>query len=209
MKIIGVTQRVEPHPRHPERRDLLDQRWAPFLHRVGALPWILPNHPETARAALGSVEMAGILLTGGNTPAAYGGDAPERDRTEELCIRWAVRNALPLLGVCRGMQMIQHHFGVRLRPVAGHVAPRMTLRVEGVPTELNSYHTLGATECPAPLVPWATADDGTVKAVRHRELPIAGIMWHPERIAPFRAWDIGYFRQLFDIPGPPAEREAP
>jgi gamma-glutamyl-gamma-aminobutyrate hydrolase PuuD len=41
------------------------------------------------------------------------------------------------------------------------------------------------------------AADGVVKAVRHSAHPITGIMWHPERIAPFAADDVALFRRVF------------
>jgi anthranilate/para-aminobenzoate synthase component II len=53
-----------------------------------------------------------ILLTFGNTPCA-----PERDRSERELVRHARAKRIPFLGVCRGAQKIDLHFGGRLRPV--------------------------------------------------------------------------------------------
>ena len=48
-----------------------------------------------------------MVLTGGNDLAALGGDAPERDATENALLDAAESRRLPVIGVCRGMQVIQ------------------------------------------------------------------------------------------------------
>jgi putative glutamine amidotransferase len=144
--------------------------------------------------------ISGILLTGGNDLSAYGGDAPERDATENILIDIADKRTLPVLGVCRGMQMIQHRFGIRLERVAGHVTPRQVISIDGESAEVNSYHNFGARETRPPLEAWAFAEDGVVKAVRHTTERMMGIMWHPERLNPFASRDISLFQQFFGSP---------
>jgi putative glutamine amidotransferase len=96
------------------------------------------------------------------------------------------------------MQLIQHRHGIPLSRIEGHVAPRQTISIRGRPTETNSYHCFGARESRAPLEVWAVAPDGVIKAIRHISRPITGVMWHPERKAPFAADDIALFRTLFE-----------
>lgn len=198
---VGVTQRVQIDPRHGERRDALDQRWHPFLAASGILGVPLPNDPALALKSVRTLGLRGILLTGGNDLAVLGGDAPERDATEAALLDLAARG-LPVLGVCRGLQMILAHFGAVPVPVAGHVAVRHPLVFQGRSRTVNSYHGYGAA---AAIVASATAGalevtaavDGTAEAVRHRSLPIAGLMWHPEREEPFDPLDIEFFKKFF------------
>lgn len=194
---VAVTQRVDLKFRIGERRDALDQRWSGLLSSCGLLPILVPNTLPVARALLAQVPVGGILLTGGNDPVACGGDAPERDETENWLIRRALDSGLPLLGVCRGMQMIQQHFGVPLHPVSGHVCAEQQITVSGVRTSANSYHRFGATGSVTELEVWAVADDGVVKAVRHRSKRVLGFMWHPERFAHRRESDIALIRRFF------------
>ncbi len=197
MKAVGVTQRVSLVPAYGERRDCLDQAWTRFLSACGLLPVLLPNVAEAALALCQEVGITGLVLTGGNDLAVLGGDAPERDAVENVLLDWAERRGLPIMGVCRGMQMIQQRFAIPLRRVEGHVAQRMAIRIDGEPKEVNSYHNFGAVDSRPPLDVWAVADDGVVKAIRHSALPITGIMWHPERSAPFSPADMSLFRQVF------------
>ena len=197
MKRIAVTQRVEIVPSYGERRDALDQRWTDFLARVDMLPLLVPNNPAALPGLLENFPVDGILLTGGGDLTVYGGNAPERDATEAALIRFAIEEGVPLIGVCRGMQAVQHFFGVRLEAVTGHVAAEQTVIVDGRPQSVNSYHRFGSISTVPDLEVRALAQDGVIEAVRHRRHAIHGVMWHPERLSPFRTADIEMFASVF------------
>ena len=199
MKAVAITQRVSVVRSYGERRDCLDQAWTTFLAACGLLPVLLPNVTETALALCEVTGVAGLVLTGGNDLAALGGDAPERDAVENALLDWAERRALPVLGVCRGMQVIQQRFAIALRRVEGHVAERQVIRIDGEPREVNSYHHFAAFDSRPPLNVWAVADDGVIEAIRHSSQPMTGIMWHPERSAPFSPADVALFRRVFKV----------
>jgi N5-(cytidine 5'-diphosphoramidyl)-L-glutamine hydrolase len=199
MRTVAVTQRVCVVPAYGERRDCLDQAWTEFLGACGLLPLLLPNVTETAIALCETAGVAGLVLTGGNDLAELGGDAPERDAVEQALLDLAARRELPVLGVCRGMQVIQQRFAIPLQRVEGHVAQRQVIQIDGEPREVNSYHHFAAFDSRPPLDVWAVADDGVVKAIRHSAVPMTGIMWHPERFIPFSAADVALFRQVFGL----------
>ncbi|MDP6416335.1 MAG: gamma-glutamyl-gamma-aminobutyrate hydrolase family protein, partial [Gammaproteobacteria bacterium] len=123
-----------------------------------------------------------------------------RDITEHAMIEHAVRERLPLLGVCRGMQMLNTYFGGQIvRDVSAicghpeaHVAVSHTVdfidakyqRQFGTSiAQTNSFHRQAVTSSTlaAELRPFAVARDGIVEGIYHPELPIVGIQWHPER----------------------------
>jgi putative glutamine amidotransferase len=196
--MVAITQRVAVVPGHGERRDCLDQAWPRFLAACGLLPLAVPNVSVVALAMVRDADVAGLVLTGGNDLAALGGDAPERDATENALLDAAEARGLPVLGVCRGMQLMQQRCAIPLLRVAGHVTRSQTIRIDGEPAEVNSYHRFAASETRPPLDVWAVAADGVVKAVRHSARPLTGIMWHPERNTPFAAADISLFRRVFE-----------
>jgi N5-(cytidine 5'-diphosphoramidyl)-L-glutamine hydrolase len=178
-----------------ERRDCLDQRWYPFLKACGLTPILLPNRLETAKSILENVLVNGVLLTGGNDLFSLGGDAPERDELETFLVNNAIQKQWPLIGVCRGMQLIQSVHGIPLERIEGHVVPELEIAVDGKARSVNSYHRFGTKKSSPTLVPWAVAKDGIIKAVRHVSAPVLGIMWHPERYDEPRNADIELFNE--------------
>lgn len=197
MKRIYLTQRVERIESIGERRDALSREWAVLAEACGFLPLALPNHPPAVRRLLRDLPPEGILLTGGNDLASCGGDAPERDEIEALLIREALERRIPLLGVCRGAQMLLHFFGTPLERVEGHVRTEHLL--PGGET-VNSFHNWGARTCRPPLEVLARSGDGVVEAVRHQDCPwIQGVMYHPERYHPLRERDISWIKEALEL----------
>lgn len=195
---IAVSQRVEILSDRNERRDALDQRLAALLTFAGATPIPVPNAmDEAARAAwLGAVDPGGIVLSGGNDI----GTVRERDATEAALLAFARVRNLPVLGICRGMQMMAHAAGGELMRVTGHVRVRHAL--SGIDARAaNSYHDWALAGCPPGYRVTARSEDGGIEAMRHEALPWRGWMWHPEREAPFAAKDVADLRGLFGLAG--------
>jgi anthranilate synthase/aminodeoxychorismate synthase-like glutamine amidotransferase len=97
----------------------------------------------------------------------------------------------PTLGVCLGHQAIIEAFGGEIAPARILVHGKScTVRHDGrglfaeLPDELEvgRYHSLAAARIPEALEISATAADGEVMAVRHRELPVDGVQFHPESV---------------------------
>lgn len=196
MTRILVTQRVDEIGDYAERRDALDQRWVELILQAGLQPVLVPNSRRWLDAFLAREGFEGLLLTGGNSLVGCGGTAPERDEVEKQLLHFALEHNVPVLGVCRGMQVIMDHYGAELVPVKGHVAAEKVIDIDGKATVVNSYHDWGSTAAPKELEAWARTTDGVIKAVRHRSLPVCGIMWHPERLSPFRDDDIALLQSV-------------
>jgi len=206
MKRIAVTQRVEVIDSHKERRDALDQRWVTFLQSLNLFPILVPNNLHFVRQLIEEGSIETVLLTGGNSLTRYGGNTPERDEVEKILIEYAYTKNLPLLGICRGMQMIQDYFNNSLSKVSGHVATRHTLVVnEGLRIsslvnhyqDVNSFHNYGAYRVNGDLLPVAYSHDGVVMAVEHKEKKLFGVMWHSERELPYKKNDQDLFKEIF------------
>ncbi|MBT3366089.1 MAG: C26 family cysteine hydrolase domain-containing family [Nitrospina sp.] len=197
MSLIAVSHRVDITGLDEERRNCLDQRWVDYLLECDLTPLPIYNHIGAAKKLLQVCPVSGILLTGGNSLVEYGGSAPERDETEKFLIDFAINKQIPLLGVCRGMQMIQHYFGIKLEKIEGHVRRDHNIVINQTTVKVNSYHNFGTKSENGALITSAKSMDGTIEAVRHPDFSIEGIMWHPERNSPFKEFDKTIFKNLF------------
>jgi anthranilate synthase component 2 len=98
---------------------------------------------------------------------------------------------VPTLGVCLGHQAIVEAFGGEIGQAqrlvhgkASEIAHDGRGLFSGLPDPLQGgrYHSLAAARVPDELEVCATTDDGEVMAVRHRDLPVDGIQFHPESV---------------------------
>jgi anthranilate synthase/aminodeoxychorismate synthase-like glutamine amidotransferase len=117
------------------------------------------------------------------------GRPEEAGVTLEILRRLSVR--VPILGVCLGHQAIVQQFGGEVGQARELVHGKATVvqhdgrgLFAGLPEDFlaGRYHSLAATSVPDCFEISATAPDGEVMAVRHRELPIDGVQFHPESV---------------------------
>ena len=203
--LVAVSQRIDYIEARNEFRDALDHRLEKWLIMADFLPVAVPNglvvqnNSENLIAWLDAVDPQVIVLSGGNDIGEY----QLRDTTERILFEQAAKGSIPVLGLCRGMQMMAFHAGTQLVPVTGHAAMRHALRCvaglqQELPKEVNSYHDWGLASCPDGFETLATSLDGTIEAIHHRSLPWEGWMWHPEREEPFSTIDSKRFNKLID-----------
>ena len=198
MKRIGLTQRVINHSQYSERRDVLDQRWTNLVFALEMLPVPIPNKIQNVNIFINELQLDGIILTGGNDLVVCGGDAPERDVLEKNILNFAVKNLFPVIGVCRGMQMIYHYFNGILEKVTGHITPAQEITILEKKRVVNSYHSWGFFKVNSNFNVWAIANDGVIKAFSHKFYPLLGIMWHPERDENLNQQDITLLKHFLD-----------
>ena len=99
---------------------------------------------------------------------------------------------IPLLGVCLGHQAMAQHYGGNVirapKVMHGKTSPVIhdgTGVFAGLPSPYlaTRYHSLIVEATPAPFVANAHSDDGIIQGLRHRDLPLHGVQFHPESIA--------------------------
>lgn len=225
---IGVSMRVSPTKEYAELRDAISHDWVRYLDSLGLFPLLIPNALGDAKKYARDAGIDALLLTGGNdvSPQTYGaelesssGDSAclERDQTELQLLAFAEERRLPVLGVCRGMQLLNVYFGGSLvQSIARQIGPQVNHVAHDHPVKIihpkfaeflgetratvNSYHTQGVVRdvLGKDLEPFAESEaDGVLEGIVHARLPMAGVQWHPERKNPARAIDQKLVRAAF------------
>jgi len=218
--VVGVTG--------PDRRGWALRRLTHFaVRRAGGRPIpVTPSHRPRLE------HLDALVVAGGAdiAPALYGQSAvaawnvdPPRDLLEADLIRWAVANRKPLLGICRGMQLLNVVLGGTLHqnaadaypgfnPVAGtysRLAARRAVHVvrrgwvsallgTGRKTHLvNSLHHQSVAELAPELEAVAVDEYGMIQAVElaRKDLFAVGVQWHPE-LMPHSPVQMSFFRGL-------------
>ncbi|MCD2195765.1 gamma-glutamyl-gamma-aminobutyrate hydrolase family protein [Actinomycetospora endophytica] len=184
--------------------------YADRLAEAGALPVHLP-----ARADPGEVmsRMDALVLTGGSDvdPALYGQEAlpsvrvdRARDDRELALLAAALERDVPVLAICRGMQLLAVHLGGTLvQHLESHplgrddthevrfAAGSVVHGIYGGSYRVNSLHHQAVAEPGAGLVCVGHAPDGVVEAVELPGRDVVGVQWHPEQLRhadPVFAW---------------------
>jgi putative glutamine amidotransferase len=220
--IIGVTATLKEDIEHEDGRPLgrytrADLDYVAGVAEAGGAPVVLPPVPGVSVDAL-LRGLDGLLLSGGSDldPGYYGEEPspelgptiPERDAFEVALLRGALERGLPVLGICRGLQVMNVVLGGSLYQdlptelLDGSIAHRQTvpkwqwshevradagsavagiLGVEGL--RVNSYHHQAIKDLADGLVVSARSTDGVVEAAEYRDLSehwLVGVQWHAE-----------------------------
>lgn len=213
---------------------LLPQTYTRALLAAGVMPVLVPSTVDTASLRSLYERVDGIVVSGGGdvSPRFSGLDSCElvygvedvRDETEINLIRWAHEDDKPLLGICRGLQVMNVTFGGTLimdipteigtsvtHLVGAHASQRKLLlhsiEIESDSkvnsslgtgkVEVNSIHHQAIKTLGEGMRSFAHAPDGIVEGI---EIPDArffvGVQWHPEELVEFHPQMRALFQQF-------------
>jgi putative glutamine amidotransferase len=180
------------------------------VEESGGRPLLVPPSDGAVEETLGALD--GLIFTGGEDiePSRYGQNAhpetfgvfPERDRAELPLLIGALERDLPVLAICRGIQLLNVALGgdlvQHLPDVVGHdehkhtpgvfadhevrLDPQTRIgRILGEQAPVKSHHHQALGRLGTGLRPAGRAEDGTIEAVEEPSRRFAvGVLWHPE-----------------------------
>lgn len=195
--------------------DGADRDYSRAVQAAGGAPVLLPTGSGTeARTVMHRVD--GLVLSGGGDvdPRSYGAEPspatggvdPDRDAAEFAMLQAALERSIPVLGVCRGCQVVNVALGgtlhqhlpdltstehLRREPrdwISHTVAVEAGSRLQKVlgrdEIEVNSIHHQAVDRLARPLRAVACAPDGVVEAIEDPDRDLLAVQWHPESLVP-------------------------
>ncbi|HOP30204.1 MAG TPA: gamma-glutamyl-gamma-aminobutyrate hydrolase family protein [Spirochaetota bacterium] len=215
MMKIGLTMSIEQKGTVKEYS--IPSDYIDAVYESGAIPVLIPPLENIAIIDHILSGLDGIIITGGDdiSPALYGeqntGQSLKtslvRDEAEKYILGKVLESGNPILGICRGFQLINVYFGGKLyqdletqfrvginhrnqfmNPEELHHEVRIedgTMLFEIIRSErcmVNSRHHQGVREPGDGLIPVAFASDGLIEAVENSEMNIVAVQWHPENL---------------------------
>ena len=190
-KYVGISLRVVLVDKFNEKRDALSQDWTKFLDKFNAYPILIPNTLSNVEDFFNKIKIDILVLSGGDSIGEY----PERDETEKKLIDFAIKKNIPILGVCRGMQILNDYFGGTttvtnnqkhvskshtvdlINPKFSQIFGKDKLNVNSFHNNVITHKNLGKHLEPFGL----STNDNTVEGFFHKTHTIIGVLWHPER----------------------------
>ena len=214
MPVIAVTGRrrsasgVHDGPAALDRLEI-DVYFAGYADHIGAAGGLAVHLPSGIDVAAVMDRVDGLVLTGGTDvdPARYGGSPdpamlpvnPARDELELALLDAALRRELPVLAICRGLQLVNvSRGGTLLAHLSEHSAdlrhdvliePGSTLAAlhgfqgsTGGVISVNSLHHQAVDRLGHDLVVTARAPDGVIEGIELPGTPLIAVQWHPEQL---------------------------
>ena len=216
--VIGLSCSYEKDENN--HRIFLNHSYLNAIRSFGGIPVVLPSEGNEDELSYLAMQCDGLLFTGGMDiePALFGEEkwndtvstTPDRDRSESLLFRLAQERQLPILGICRGLQMMNVYFGGTLyqdiptqapSEVEHRMAPpdHRTCHncqiLPGTPLHnligqdemaVNSHHHQAIKDVAPGFAVMGRCEDGIIEAIWDpRQKFVWGVQWHPENI-----WDI-------------------
>lgn len=232
--LVGITGRRRPASILGAPRGFTDApldvyfaEYATSVVRAGGVPVFIPLDVDIAQIM---PRLDALVIAGGEDvdPSRYGAaPAPEtgpcstqRDDLEFAAVALAHASGIPVLGVCRGHQVINVAFGgtliqhldgetgsrhLPLTAPRDAITHRVTLEetsthasVWGIEVGVNSFHHQAVAIPGEGLKVVGWAEDGTIEAIEHEDGKILGVQWHPETFDadPIFRWVVDTARQI-------------
>ena len=177
--------------------NFIDHYWINYFNKKNYEFELIPNSLKIAKKKIRQNKNCDlIIIPGGNDLFKNDYLSITRLKVEKELINYSLKNKIPLLGVCRGMQLLNFYFGGKIEKISGHMKKNTKIFFidnffkEKV-IKVKCYHNFGIKKKSKSkkFITIAEDKDGNLEMFKHINEKILGVMWHPERESNFKKLD--------------------
>jgi len=182
---IIISSNYKKH--HKTYIDFVDHYWINYFKKKKISFYSIPNI-SNYKINFPKNKIKLIILPGGNDLFSKDKLSKTRLRVEFNMIKYGIKKKIPILGICRGMQIINFFFKGKQNRISGHMRTKHNIFFKEKiflkkTLNVNSFHNFGipSKKLSNKLKTIAIDKDNNVEIFKHRKKNIYGFMWHPER----------------------------
>ena len=182
---VGISSNIKKY--YKGYIDFIDHYWIKIFERKKINYSLLPNNLYLSKKILKKNNL--LILTGGNDIISNKKDSKIRNKIENNLIKEAIKLKIPIIGICRGAQLINLYFGGKIRKISSHMRTRHNIFLEKNniikinKLNVNSFHNYGIAhqDLSKKLKAIGVDKQKNIEMYELKKNKILGIMWHPER----------------------------
>ena len=182
---IGITSNIKEY--YKGYIDFLDHYWIDYFGKKKFDYNLIPNNTYLSEKILKKINL--LILTGGNDIISNKKESLTRNKIEKNLIKKAIKKKIPILGICRGAQLLNISFGGKIKKVRNQMRTRHNIYItkndiiKKKILNVNSFHNFGIKKnnLSKKFVKIAFDKENNIEMFVSKKHKIIGVMWHPER----------------------------
>ena len=182
---IGITSNIKKY--YSGYIDFIDYYWLDYFEKNNINYYLIPNKKKASIKILNKIKI--LIIPGGNDVSNFLKTSKIRNDIENRLIKVCLKKNIPILGICRGAQLLNKNFGGKIKKVKNHMRTRHDVYftkndiVKKDFLNVNSFHNDGIKkkDLSKKFDLLAHDKDENVEMFISKNKKIIGTMWHPER----------------------------
>lgn len=182
---IGITSNLKEY--YSGYIDFVDHYWLSYFEKKKINYYLIPNKKKISVKILNKTNL--LIIAGGNNVSNFLKTSRIRNNIENNLINICLKKNIPILGICRGAQLLNKNLGGKIEKVKNHMRTRHNVFfiknniLKKKFLNVNSFHSYGIKKngLSKKLNMLANDKDENVEMFISKNKKIIGVMWHPER----------------------------
>ena len=182
---IGITSNIKEY--YKGYIDFIDHYWLDYFEKKNINYHLIPNKKKMSIKILNKINL--LIIPGGNDVSNILNTSKIRNTIESNLINACSKKNIPILGICRGAQLLNKNFGGKIKKIKNHMRTRHNIFfiknnfIKKNYLDVNSFHNDGIkkNDLAKKFNMLANDKDENIEMFISKDKKIIGTMWHPER----------------------------